>query len=450
MISLTKKNLLQNGKYSISEELREGQIDRIYKAVNLVQNRSVVIKTFKTELLKEAFFSSNLTKMSLKQAQKFIKCHHPNLVRFEDFFIEDGLPYIVTDYIVGTTLDKIITPENPLPEATAIKYIRQIGKGLEVLHSNGLLHRNIRPKNLILPENKQIVVLIDLGLIDYCTLRKFEQRGLIKINAKSISNRGYTAIEQYLPEAEQTFATDVYSLAATLYTLVTGYTPTASVLRPRMPIVSPGEFCSNLSTQICEAIMHGMAIEAEDRPSSVSEWLALLPRSDRNLVGDNLNMSLDLDRQIADVYNSRGLVYRNEKKWQLALTNYSKAIAIDPNCAKAYNNRGVVYSILKKWDLALADYAQSVRIDPDLANVYYNRGNVYFYQQKWELAIANYTKTVDLDPDYGAAYYNRGQIWRQLKHQPKAIADFQTAAQLFQEQDNLAAYQETIDAIASF
>lgn len=453
MISISKTHRLQNGRYSIEAELYEGQIDRTYKAIDLEQNRLVAIKTFKLELLKENFFSSNLTIMPSKQSKKFIKCQHPNIVKFENFFIEDKLPYIVTDYIVGKTLDKIVTPDNPLPENTAIAYIHQIAKGLEILHQKRLLHRNIKPRNLILSENTGAVILIDLALIDYCTLREFEQQGFIKIQAKSISNEGYSAIEQYIPQAEQSFATDVYSLAATLYTLVTGYVPTSSVLRSRMPILTPQEFCPSLSDRTCQAIMQGMALEAKDRPSSVAKWLALLTDVDRSLNPPQHNppskdvlVNSEIDRNLAKVYNNRGLVYRKQEKWSLAIKYYSKAIISDPNYAKAYNNRGVVYSMLEQWDLALADYDRAIQIDHYRANFYYNRGNVHFYQQKWELAIANYSKAIDLDRDYGAAYYNRGQVWRKLNHQQKAILDLKTAAELFKQQDNLAAYQESINA----
>ena len=266
---------LQNGKYVLNQELGEGGFGRTYKATNQILNRAVVIKTFKSVLPRKTHLA-DLRKEFLNEAQRLVKCYHPNIVRFYEFFIEDEIPYIVMDYVAGETLDKIVLPESPLPEATAIDYIRQLGEALRVVHSNGLLHRDIKPQNLILCQDTNKVVLIDFGIA-----REFDQ-GLVQTHTNLVSD-GYAPIEQYLPKAQRTPASDLYGLAATLYTLVTAQIPIAATIRNRVSLSSPQDIRPELSNRISQAIMQGMALEIEDRPKSVDEWLTLLLQEDSNI-----------------------------------------------------------------------------------------------------------------------------------------------------------------------
>ena len=266
--------LVGRGKYLLQEEIGQGISGITYKAIHQIHNQVVVIKTFKSDSSQQAE-ASNIRKKFLSEAQRLLECSHPNIIPYREFFIEDGVPYIVMDYIPGKTLDKIVLPNNPLSEATAIKYIRQVGAALKLIHQNGLLHRDIKPQNLILRQENQQVVLIDFGIA-----REFS-RGLVQIHTILLSD-GYAPIEQYLPKSERTPATDIYGLAATLYTLVTAQIPIAATLRNRLPLDTPAKIRPELSNQTSQAIMQGMVLEVEKRPSSVDEWLALLPQIPEN------------------------------------------------------------------------------------------------------------------------------------------------------------------------
>ncbi|MDJ0687431.1 MAG: protein kinase [Xenococcaceae cyanobacterium MO_188.B32] len=271
---------LQDGKYILLKELGEGGFGRTYQAVNQILERVVVIKTFKS-LPSQENKVADIRKQFLNEAQRLVRCYHSNIVRFYEFFIEDGVPYIVMDYIEGQTLDKIVFPNNPLPEATAIKYIRQVGEALKVVHSKGLLHRDIKPQNLILSQDTQQVMLIDFGIA-----REFNQ-GIIQTHTNVVSD-GYAPIEQYLPKAKRTPASDIYGLAATMYTLVTAQIPIAATLRNRLALNTPKDIRPELSDRISQAIMQGMALEQEERPNSVEEWLSLLPQTDNKIMSDSV------------------------------------------------------------------------------------------------------------------------------------------------------------------
>ncbi len=260
---------LKNGKYLLKKEIGRGIAGISYTATNKVLNEQVVIKTLNLALAQKSYLAE-LRKKFLNEARRLVRCTHPNIITFREFFVEDGLPYLVMDYIPGQSLEKIVLPSNPLPEAIAIDYIRQVGEALKVVHQNGLLHRDVKPQNLILRKGTQQVVLIDFGIA-----REFTP-GSTQTHTQ-VTTDGYAPIEQYLPKAKRTPASDVYSLAATLYTLLTAQIPVTATLRNRLPFPSPLELRPTLNPQVSEAVMRGMQIEPKNRPASVDEWLALLP-----------------------------------------------------------------------------------------------------------------------------------------------------------------------------
>jgi serine/threonine protein kinase len=262
---------LQAGKYTLEATLGQGGFGITYRAMHHYLGQSVVIKTIHgTDDPQEA---TKLQQQFQDEARRLALCNHPNIVRVSDFFIEDGLPFMVMDYIAGHPLDALVFPNGqPLPEDQAIHYIRQIGHALEGVHRNGLLHRDIKPHNIIRRQDSQTVVLIDFGIA-----REFEM-GQVQTHTSFIST-GYAPIEQYMSQAQRTPATDVYGLAATLYALLTATVPVASVLRDRTPLPSPRDLNPQVSPALSRAVMTGMAMEAQDRPQTVRDWLACLPKA---------------------------------------------------------------------------------------------------------------------------------------------------------------------------
>jgi len=261
---------LQSGKYTLNQEIGRGGFGITFKATHHFLNQIVVIKTLNEKLRQHPDFVK-FERQFQDEARRLATCIHPNIVRVSDFFVEDRLPYMVMEYIPGETLlEAFVLPGIPMPEATAIHYIRQIGAALQVIHNNGLLHRDVKPDNIILRRGTQEVVLIDFGIA-----REFNS-GVRQTHTGMVSE-GYSPIEQYLSQAPRTPATDVYGLAATLYALLTAQVPLPALLRDREPMPSPLELQPHLSAAVNQAVMRGMAVEARFRPATVAEWLKLLP-----------------------------------------------------------------------------------------------------------------------------------------------------------------------------
>ncbi len=263
---------LQGGKYTLDAELGRGGFGITYKATHHYLHQVVVIKTLNEALRNDPNFLEFQRKFQ-DEARRLAMCVHPNIVRVSDFFLEDGLSFMVMDYIPGPTLEEWVFPDRPLPEATAVHYIRQVGSALQVVHQNGLLHRDIKPQNIILRAGTQQVVLIDFGIS-----REFTP-GSTQTHTNMISS-GYAPIEQYFVQEKRSPATDVYGLAATLYALLTAQIPTASILRERQPMTDPRSLQPHLSGLVNQAIMQGMALDLRYRPATIEAWLKLLPVSE--------------------------------------------------------------------------------------------------------------------------------------------------------------------------
>ncbi|MEM9264060.1 MAG: serine/threonine-protein kinase [Cyanobacteria bacterium P01_F01_bin.13] len=257
---------LQNGKYIIEDELGRGGFGVTYKAVRHPLNQVVVIKTLRWS---DHDSAEQLQKFQA-EARRLAQCQHPNIVNVTDFFIEAERPYLVMDFIPGQPLSALIFPNHPLPEDLALQYIRQIASALQTVHGQGLLHRDVKPQNIMI--NDGSAILIDFGIA-----RELAS-GQTQTHTNLVSE-GYAPLEQYLPKARRSAASDVYGLAATLYSAVTGQVPTASVLRSHEPLKPPRQLNPRLSSTMEQAILQGMALELAQRPQSIATWMKLLSTS---------------------------------------------------------------------------------------------------------------------------------------------------------------------------
>ena len=260
---------LQGGKYTLEEPIGQGGFGVTFRAIHHYLNQTVVIKTLNSTTQSNPRYAE-FERQFRDEARRLAACVHPNIVRVNDFFIEDNVPYLVMDYIPGQNLEQVVFPDHPLTEAIAIHYIRQIGAALQTVHQNGLLHRDVKPQNILLRQGTQEVVLIDFGIA-----REFTP-GATQTHTSLISS-GYAPIEQYVAHEKRTPATDVYGLAATLYALLTAKVPVASILRDRQPMPAPRDLQPYLSPAVNQAVMRGIAVELRYRPGTVAEWLSLLP-----------------------------------------------------------------------------------------------------------------------------------------------------------------------------
>ena len=278
-MNLTQEIVFQNGKYRIDAVLGQGEFGITYQATHHLTDQAVAIKTLHPKFIHCVDFPQ-IKQQFITVAQRLSQCHHPNIVRVLEIFEEKGLPYLVMNYIPGPTLEKTLQANSRLSVDLALQYIRQISSALRTLHQQGLLYCNLQPRNILRHKGTDILTLVDFGLTS----------GFVEKNTRfPIRNRvlsvGYASLEHYLPHQHLSPATDIYSLAATFYCLLTGEPPLEAPLRvneatqellsaskPRLREIQP-----TLSSVVERLIYWGLEIEPSRRPQSVDQWIAFLP-----------------------------------------------------------------------------------------------------------------------------------------------------------------------------
>ncbi|MEH1778783.1 MAG: serine/threonine-protein kinase [Nostoc sp.] len=263
---------LFGGRYIIESQLGEGGIGITYLARNQ-RNQQRVIKTLKEEILNHPAWILHRNKLRQDfrdEAVRLAVCHHPHIVQIETIFDEGNFPCMVMDYIEGEDLGQRLKRIGLLSEAEALLYIRQIGSALTLIHSKGLLHRDLKPRNIMIRIDKPEAVLIDFGIAREFIPNVIQRHTVYR-------TPGFAPPEQYEAEAPRGEYIDIYALAATLYNLLTAVVPTsADDRRHNINLEPPQYFNPNISNRVNQAIMCGMDLESTYRPQSVQEWLDLL------------------------------------------------------------------------------------------------------------------------------------------------------------------------------
>ncbi|MGA9382363.1 MAG: serine/threonine-protein kinase [Phormidium sp.] len=277
MIWPTGKNLHGN-RYIIESKLGVGGFGITYLAKNR-KGEFVVIKTLKDEVMTNPDFADFREKYQHNfrdEALRIALCRHPHIVQIDNAFNDESLPCIAMEYVAGEDLWKRVKNRGCLSEAEALRYIRQIGEALTVVHDKGLLHRDLKPHNIMVRSHVSEAVLIDFGIA-----REFIPN-LTQTHTWA-GTPGFTPLEQYDEQERRGEFTDVYALAATLYSLLTAKTPPPSPNRMvRDSLVIP----NNVSDLVRNGILEGMKLQAEKRPQSVTEWLRLFESDSDDLSTD--------------------------------------------------------------------------------------------------------------------------------------------------------------------
>ncbi len=258
-------------RYTVAKRLKTGGFGITY-LVNGPRGRQWVLKTLKDEVMTEAEYIPYRDKFLRdfdRETAKIAICRHRHIVQVVNHFIHEGLPCMVMEYVQGQDLAERVMRGGALPEAVALRYIREVGEALMVMHEKGLLHRDIKPQNIMVRLPADEAVLIDFGIA-----REFIP------NLTQTHTVAYTPcfapIEQYDEQEHRGEFTDVYALAATLYYLLTGKLPPIATMRVRRDRLA---IPKHWSPELGNAIQQGMAIEPDDRTQTVADWLALLPSS---------------------------------------------------------------------------------------------------------------------------------------------------------------------------
>ena len=323
---------LNNGKYRIEKVLGQGSFGITYLAVvNIVgvlgsipSSTKVAVKEFfmrevngrnedtVTTGSKDGIFY-NYKRRFIKEAKTLSRLSHPNIVHVLDLFEENNTAYYVMEYLDGGSLDNLINEKNGLSIIESSQLIKQIASALEYMHSNKMLHLDLKPANVML-NRKGEAVLIDFGLT-----KEFDENGCPESSTTiGHGTPGYAPLEQsnYQPGQGFPVTMDIYALGATLYKMLSGKRPpiASDILNEGVEIFIL-QFIQN--ADVIDAISKAMNPLKNKRFQNVSDFIVALKVPSTNSPKDVLTFPtntisyLIVMKNQAVIYYYRGTIYKD-------------------------------------------------------------------------------------------------------------------------------------------
>ena len=269
---MVKIGMIIGDRYEVQEKIGTGGMSDVYRAKDHKLNRFVAVKVLKQEFSENANFVSKFR----VEAQAAAGLAHPNIVNVYDVGEENGIYYIVMELVEGITLKKYIEKKARLSVKEAVSIAIQVSMGIEAAHNNHIIHRDIKPQNIIISKEGKVKVT-DFGIAKAATSNT--------ITSNVMGSVHYTSPEQarggYSDEKS-----DIYSLGVTMFEMLTGRVPfngetTVAIaikhIQEEMP--SPREYVSEIPVSVEQIVFKCCQKSPDRRYQSMGELIADLKRS---------------------------------------------------------------------------------------------------------------------------------------------------------------------------
>lgn len=436
------------GRFELLEPLGRGAMGVVWKAHDSGGDRFVCLKFLPPEILHDG------TELG-RVKEVFARVHalqHQYLCPF--YLLGDDSrykAYVVMKFVAGRTLNayrqEYVQQHGGFPLEEAIWIAERVAQALDYVHQKRLVHRDVKPANILVDRAEEDVQLVDLGLAAEV------RSSLTRISKKSGELAGtapYMAPEQWRGQFVDGRA-DQYSLAVTIYELLAGHLPFDAPNEPAWMHCALHESIPVLkeySEQVNGVLMRALSKMPQDRfetctafvrdlqassrcvsiPVDVAhavpgnteiaeiDWSSFLDASARPVptsaeLIDPTPQSLPIKRSDPRFLFQRAVASLQLKDYRAAIRDFTELLQLKPDSAISLNNRGLAYSRLKECSLALDDFNEAVRLDARCYWAYYNRCVVRNAQGDVSGALADVTTAISLNSSYYAALNQRAWIY---------------------------------------
>jgi serine/threonine protein kinase len=258
------------GNYDVLEKIAEGGMGTIYKGRHRETGQVVALKVIPSNLAKNPV----MLKRFEQEFRAASLLDHPNIVRALEYDGSGDMPFLVMEFVEGESLGQRIERDGKLPEAEAIKIIAQVAQALHRAHKQGLIHRDIKPDNVMVTPDGQVKVA-DLGLV-----KEIEADLNLTRTGRGLGTPHFMAPEQFRNAKNADARCDIYSMGATLYMMVTGDLPFKScgpleawMKKIHNELTAPRKVNPTLTERTDWAIRRAMSATPDDRPATCREFI---------------------------------------------------------------------------------------------------------------------------------------------------------------------------------
>jgi serine/threonine protein kinase len=258
------------GNYDLIEKIAEGGMGAIWRGRDRRSGDFVAIKIMPPHMAANPV----LLKRFEQEFRAASRLDHPNVVRALDYGDTGASPFLVMEFVEGESLGQKLERDGPMSETEAIKIIAQVAQGLHRAHKQGLIHRDVKPDNILI-RSDGTAKLADLGLV-----KESDTDLNLTKTGRGLGTPHFMAPEQFRNAKGADVRCDVYSLGATLYVMLTGDLPFKSsgpldawMKKIQNDLTPPRDLMSSVSERVNWAILRAMSADAEQRPKSCREFI---------------------------------------------------------------------------------------------------------------------------------------------------------------------------------
>ena len=271
------------GGYKSMELIARGGMGEVYKARHPNLNRTVAIKVLSAYFKDDPGFNRRFA----REAKTMAQLRHPNIITIHDFGDQEGLPFIVMEYLTGETVSQILARQERLSLEEALPLLQDLASALDYAHQQGVIHRDIKPSNVIIEPittltagRTQRAILMDFGIARFVS-----ENTVLTGSGDVLGTADYISPEQVHGITELDSRTDQYSFAVMTYQILTGKKPfernsTWAMIRSHLEEPPPDpRIHVTMHEHVAEAILKALSKKPDERFPSVGEFVAELGRA---------------------------------------------------------------------------------------------------------------------------------------------------------------------------
>jgi serine/threonine protein kinase/regulator of sirC expression with transglutaminase-like and TPR domain len=449
-------------EYRIERILGKGAFGTVYLAHDELLGRPVAIK----ELTLTAQTDEVAFKRFLQEARAAGNLNHPHIVTVHTLKVVELNVYLVMEYLAGGSLRTLLEKQSPLPVGETMRITADVCEGLAAAHAKGIVHRDVKPENILLMEDGRAKVG-DFGIAHV-------PRGA---GGTSLTQTGfqpgtllYMSPEQIRGQPVDGWS-DVYQVGALLYEMLTGrhYVDLGALerraremagsnvmlLQARLYELLAETICEQEPEGVCrirpevpdwlgEVVVATLVKEPTGRPAADALARALRSgeaaqtasatrpdvvvsiRVGADLPVDHDEESMNLDNW----YNIAGIMFMERGHWDKAAGAFQNALGVNPDRATLHHNLGLAYLQMGHLDEALCEFQVAQRLAPNDAEGHVSLGLVYAQLGRLDEAIREYRAALRIDPNTARAYLNIGKVYSEQGQYDNAVTSFSRAIEL--------------------